>query len=67
MMQAGEKAGMVDQMLDFSGDHFADEVKTTFDGLAALLEPLLMVVLGIVIGGIVVCMFLPIFKLPGAF
>ena len=41
----------------------SDEVDTMLTGLTSLLEPLLMVFLGIIIGGIVICMFLPIFKL----
>jgi len=64
MLQAGEKTGKIDEMMTFTADYFDDEVNTTLDGLTALLEPILMVLLGAVIGGIVVCMFLPIFKLP---
>lgn len=63
MMQAGEKTGKVDEMMDSIADFYDDEVETMLDGLTSLLEPLLMVFLGVVIGGIVMCMFLPIFKM----
>lgn len=63
MLQAGEKTGKVDEMMDNIADFYDDEVDTMLAGLTSLLEPLLMVVLGVLIGGIVVCMFLPIFKI----
>ena len=63
MLAAGEKTGKVDEMLESVADTFDDEVETMLASLTSLLEPLLMVFLGVVIGGIVVCMFLPIFKM----
>ena len=63
MMQAGEKTGKVDEMMERIADFYDDEVDTMLSGLTSLLEPLLMVFLGVVIGGIVLCMFLPIFKM----
>jgi type IV pilus assembly protein PilC len=63
MLQAGEKTGKVDDMMDNIADFYEDEVETMLAGLTSLLEPLLMVFLGVVIGGIVICMFLPIFKM----
>ena len=63
MLQAGEKTGKVDEMMDNIADFYDDEIETMLSGLTSLLEPLLMVFLGIVIGGIVLAMFLPIFKL----
>ncbi|OGV62075.1 MAG: hypothetical protein A2498_07615 [Lentisphaerae bacterium RIFOXYC12_FULL_60_16] len=63
MMQAGEKTGKVDEMMDSIADFYDDEVETMLSGLTSLLEPLLMVFLGVIIGGIVLCMFLPIFKM----
>ncbi len=63
MLQAGEKTGKVDDMMDNIADFFDDEVETMLSGLTSLLEPLLMVFLGVIIGGIVMCMFLPIFKM----
>ena len=63
MLQAGEKTGRIEDMLNSIADFYEDEVETTLDGLTSLLEPLLMVFLGLIIGSIVVAMFLPIFKL----
>ena len=63
MLQAGEKTGKMDEMLASIADFFDDEVNTMLAGLTSLLEPLLMVFLGVIIGGIVLCMFLPIFKM----
>ena len=63
MLQAGEKTGKVDEMMDSIADFYDDEIKAMLDGLTSLLEPLLMVFLGVIIGGIVLCMFLPIFKM----
>lgn len=62
MLQAGEKTGKIDEMMDSIADFYDDEVEAMLDGLTSLLEPLLMVFLGVVIGGIVICMFLPIFQ-----
>lgn len=63
MLSAGEKTGKVDEMLASVADTFDDEVEAMLASLTSLLEPLLMVFLGVIIGGIVVCMFLPIFKM----
>ena len=63
MLQAGEKTGKIDEMMDNIADFYDDEVDTMLAGLTSLLEPLLMVFLGVIIGGIVLCMFLPIFKM----
>jgi type IV pilus assembly protein PilC len=63
MLQAGEKTGKIDEMMDNIADFYDDEVDTMLAGLTSLLEPLLMIFLGVIIGGIVLCMFLPIFKM----
>ena len=63
MLQAGEKTGKIDEMMDNIAEFYDDEVETMLGGLTSLLEPLLMVFLGVLIGGIVLCMFLPIFKM----
>jgi len=63
MMQAGEKTGKIDEMMDSIADFYDDEVETMLAGLTSMLEPLLIVFLGVIIGGIVLCMFLPIFKM----
>jgi type IV pilus assembly protein PilC len=63
MLSAGEKTGKVDDMLQRISEFYDDEVQAMLAGLTSLIEPLLMVFLGVVIGGIVLCMFLPIFKM----
>jgi type IV pilus assembly protein PilC len=63
MLTAGEQTGKIDNMLERVADFLDEEIKTTLDGLTSLIEPLLIVFLGVVVGGIVVCMFLPIFHL----
>lgn len=65
MLSAGEKTGKVDEMLQRISEFYNDEVETMLQGLTSLIEPLLIVFLGVIIGTIVVCMFMPIFKLPG--
>jgi type IV pilus assembly protein PilC len=63
MMTAGEQTGKIDAMLERVADFLDEEIETTLSGLTSLIEPLLIVFLGVVVGGIVVCMFLPIFKM----
>lgn len=63
MVSAGEKTGNIDGMLEKVADFYEDEVSTSLESLASMIEPLLMAFLGVVIGGIVICMFLPIFKM----
>ncbi|QHI70840.1 type II secretion system F family protein [Tichowtungia aerotolerans] len=63
MLSAGEKTGKMEEMLSKLSDFYQEEVDTMLEGLTSMLEPLLMVVIGIMIGGIVLCMFLPIFKM----
>ncbi len=63
MMSTGEQTGQVDSMIQNIADFYDEEVETTLAGLTSLIEPLLIVFLGTVIGGIVICMFLPIFKM----
>lgn len=63
MLAAGEKTGKVDEMLEKIAEFYEDEVDATLSGLTSLIEPLLIVVLGVLIGGIVLCMFMPIFKM----
>ncbi|MDE3067495.1 MAG: type II secretion system F family protein [Verrucomicrobiota bacterium] len=63
MMNAGEQTGNIDTMLERVSNFLDEEVENTLSGLMSLIEPLLIVFLGIVIGGMVVCMYLPIFNL----
>ena len=63
MIAAGEKSGRIDEMLESVANTYDEEVEAMLATLTALMEPFLMVFLGVVIGGIVVAMFLPIFKM----
>jgi type IV pilus assembly protein PilC len=62
-MSAGEQTGKIDVMLERISDFLDEEIENTLSGITSLIEPLLIVFLGVVVGGIVICMFLPIFKL----
>jgi type IV pilus assembly protein PilC len=63
MCTAGEQTGKIDAMLERISDFLDEEIETTLSGLTSLIEPILIVFLGVVVGGMVICMFLPIFKL----
>ena len=63
MTAIGEEAGALDTMLGKVADFYEDEVDNLVDGLTSLLEPIIMSVLGVIIGGIVVAMYLPIFQM----
>jgi type IV pilus assembly protein PilC len=63
MISVGEQTGALETMLGKVADYYDEEVDTAVEGLTSLLEPLLIVVLGVVVGGIVVAMYLPIFRL----
>ena len=63
MLSAGEQTGNIDTMLERVANFLDEEIDNTLSGLMSLIEPLLIVFLGVVIGGMVVCMFLPIFNL----
>lgn len=63
MVAIGEESGALDQMLGKVADFFEAEVDDAVEALSSLMEPLIMVILGILIGGLVIAMYLPIFKL----
>jgi type IV pilus assembly protein PilC len=63
MVQIGEESGALDQMLGKVADFYEEEVDEAVASLSSLMEPLIMVILGVLIGGLVVAMYLPIFKL----
>ena len=63
MITAGEQTGKIDNMLERISDFLDEEIETTLSGITSLIEPILIVFLGVVIGGMVICMFLPIFKM----
>ena len=63
MITAGEQTGKIESMLERISDFLDEEIETTLSGLTSLIEPLLIVFLGVMVGGIAICMFLPIFKM----
>ncbi len=63
MVTAGEQTGKIDTMLERISDFLDEEIETTLSGLTSLIEPILIVFLGVTVGGIAICMFLPIFKM----
>jgi type IV pilus assembly protein PilC len=63
MVAIGEESGALDAMLGKVADWFEQEVDDAVDSLTSLLEPIIMAVLGVVIGGLVIAMYLPIFKM----
>ncbi|MGH8593273.1 MAG: type II secretion system F family protein, partial [Gammaproteobacteria bacterium] len=63
MVAIGEESGALDAMLGKVADWYEQEVDDAVDALTSLLEPMIMAVLGVLIGGLVIAMYLPIFKL----
>jgi len=66
MCSIGEETGALDAMLGKVADFFEQEVDDAVEALSSLMEPMIMVVLGTLIGGMVIAMYLPIFKLGQA-
>jgi type IV pilus assembly protein PilC len=66
MVAIGEESGSLDHMCAKVAEFYEEEVDVMVDNLTALLEPMIMVVLGVLVGGLVVAMYLPIFKLGEA-
>lgn len=62
----GEESGALDTMLEKVATHYEAEVDNAVDGLTALLEPIIMAVLGVLIGGLIIAMYLPIFQMGNA-
>jgi type IV pilus assembly protein PilC len=63
MVSIGEEAGQLDEMLDNVANHYEAAVDDAVDNLSALMEPMIMSILGILVGGLMVAMYLPIFML----
>ena len=63
MVAIGEESGALDSMLDKVATHYENEVDNAVDGLTAMMEPLIMAVLGVLVGGLVIAMYLPIFQM----
>lgn len=66
MVSIGEESGSLDSMLGKVADFYEAEVDNAVESLSSLMEPIIMVILGILIGGLVIAMYLPIFKLGAA-
>jgi type IV pilus assembly protein PilC len=65
MIGVGEQTGAMDQMLQKIADFYEDEVDTAVASMTSLIEPIMMAFLGVVVGGLIVAMYLPVFKLAG--
>lgn len=63
MIAIGEEAGSIDSMSSKVADFYEEEVDNAVDSLSSLMEPMIMVILGVLVGGLVVAMYLPIFKM----
>lgn len=63
MIEVGEESGKLAEMLDKVADYYDNEVNEQIDGLTSLIEPIVIVVLGVIVGSIVVAMYLPIFQI----
>jgi len=63
MTAIGEEAGSLDAMLDKVANFYQEEVNNTVDALSSLLEPIIIVIIGVIVGGLVVAMYLPIFQM----
>jgi type IV pilus assembly protein PilC len=66
MISVGESTGALDSMLSKIADFYEEEVDVSVGNLTSLLEPFLMIFLGVVIGGVVISMYLPIFQMASA-
>ena len=63
MMSIGEESGALDEMLDKVANHYEEAVDNAVDSLSSLMEPMIMAILGVLVGGLMVAMYLPIFML----
>jgi type IV pilus assembly protein PilC len=63
MTAIGEESGSLDEMLDKVASFYEAEVDNMVDGLTSLMEPIIMSVLGVLVGGLIIAMYLPIFQL----
>ncbi|WP_179998793.1 type II secretion system F family protein [Acinetobacter sp. YH12239] len=63
MVAIGEESGSLDAMLDKVATHYESEVDNAVDGLTSMMEPLIMAILGVLVGGLVIAMYLPIFQM----
>jgi type IV pilus assembly protein PilC len=67
MVAIGDQAGAIDERLEKVAEFYEAEVDNDVDAMTSLMEPMIMAFLGVVIGGLVLAMYLPIFKMGDAF
>jgi type IV pilus assembly protein PilC len=65
MVEVGEESGQISQMLDKVADFYDREVDSATEALTASIEPIMVVVMGAIVGGMVVCLYLPMFSIYG--
>jgi type IV pilus assembly protein PilC len=63
MMAVGEETGALDEMLDKIADFYDQEIAATVDALTSLIEPLLIIMMGIIVGGMIIALYLPMFNI----
>jgi len=66
MIQVGESTGALDSMLNKIADFYDEDVDNLVSNLTAMMEPMIMMFLGVILGGLIIAMYLPIFKLGSA-
>jgi len=66
MIEVGESTGALDNMLNKIADFYEEDVDTLVTNLTAMMEPMIMMFLGVILGGLIIAMYLPIFKLGSA-
>jgi type IV pilus assembly protein PilC len=64
MIAVGEETGAIDQMLTKVAEAYEREVDDTINALTSIIEPVLIVILGVIVGTIVICLYLPLFNIP---
>ena len=67
MITIGEKTGALESLLGKIADFYDQQVKATVEGLTSLIEPIMISIMGFLVGGMVMAIFLPIFKMVGTF
>ncbi len=63
MISVGEETGALDEMLDKIADFYDSEVTATVDALTSLIEPLMIIVMGTIVGGMIISLYLPMFNI----
>ena len=66
MVMIGEKTGALEDLLEKISEFYDQQVKTTVESLTSLIEPIMISVMGVLVGGMVMAIFLPIFKMVGS-